>query len=158
MVQVVAVTVLEHGLRTVVVGATGSILSSGIFGVATYLLTKDAMNVLLVVNNTTTDVDMTDHKAENGEVRYTMEVGQVRRDDGYRQPGQVLHRNGLPNSILGGNNSIRVASPGSVDGIIQAADSSGTEEERVKLRSGGSVLVRRADNWGNVNWGVCLID
>jgi len=63
-----------------------------------------------------------------------------------------------PLTVLGGTNSIRLLYGSDPAQAAKLADASGNEEDKLSSQYSGSVLARRAAQWGNVNWAFCSVD
>lgn len=63
-----------------------------------------------------------------------------------------------PNSILGGTNSIRLCLGIDPTGAAQLANDCSQSDDEFKSANNGVTHVKRADGWGNINWGICLME
>ncbi|KAI9876843.1 MAG: hypothetical protein M1830_005477 [Pleopsidium flavum] len=143
-----------------------------------YLVFKDALNVLLVVNNMQTDVRFRGDRIINGD-RGTI-TNYLPSNDPKSPPAGFLGSVGTygsefgasftragadfsvgmdcPNSAFGGRNSIRVTPGLDARKAAELAGDSRNEDDQFLSEENGRTSVRRANPWGNINWGVCLID
>ncbi|KAI9875968.1 MAG: hypothetical protein M1830_007667 [Pleopsidium flavum] len=155
-----------------------------------YLVFKDALNVLLVVNNMQTDVRFRGDKIINGDhgtvtnylpandpksplvwagfysyrkfqAGFLGSVGTYGSEFGAsftRAGADFSVGMDCPNSAFGGRNSIRVTPGLDSRKAAELAGDSRNEEDQFLSEGNGRTSVRRANPWGNINWGVCLID
>ncbi|KAI0355535.1 hypothetical protein OH77DRAFT_1521084 [Trametes cingulata] len=143
----------------------------GVAFAALAVSTKDAANVLLVVNNTDDKITFTSDHVANGEPGFYF----YKKWSAFGLPmgffGSLLGvafsvggRAGFsvgmdcPLTVLGGTNSIRVVAGGDAEKAAGLASDSGNEEDTAWIDGLVRVTVKRANAMGSVNWGVCIVD
>jgi hypothetical protein len=151
------------------------------------MLFKDAMNVLLVANNTTNEVNFTGDEVVHGERRNVTRFFPAKTNDriwvgwfsyikstflvgpfGFHgsqfgagfstSTGDLSVGMDCPNSLFGGRNSIRLVKGLDPSEATHLADTSRNSDDELIFADGAMTSVRRANQWGNINYGYCIFD